>query len=301
MPEEFDFNKLYKGLDQIPGLIENSKKQDLRDRANAEKFKEIKESVSAMKTEISSLKSELASFKTVLTDAQTAFQKPVTIQDKKIHITKDDIRITQNTPDWVRAMGSEYLEIKNKELSRKQRNIVTIGGPKFSTVLAIILAVMMFIGAALYLLAEQQKQNSAEAYAERAYRAAVDCDKNNPGSFYSWVMEKWDDETEDVKGSVEHWENQAQYYRAIKKCLNIFYEGKDIVIDAIEHQGKDVLAYWHFADEEPDYIVHFWPDGKIDVAEAKKITVKSLKDAHRMSKNTAWTTLHEAAQAESAE
>lgn len=33
MPEDIDFGKLFDGLDQIPGLIENSKKQDLRDKA----------------------------------------------------------------------------------------------------------------------------------------------------------------------------------------------------------------------------------------------------------------------------
>ena len=55
MPEDIDFGKLYEGLDQIPGLIENAKRQDLRDKANAEKFKEIKDDVSGMKTEITSL------------------------------------------------------------------------------------------------------------------------------------------------------------------------------------------------------------------------------------------------------
>ena len=301
MPEDIDFGKLYEGLDQIPGLIENAKRQDLRDKANAEKFKEIKDDVSDMKTEISSLKSELASFKTVLTDAKAAFQKPVTIQDKNIHITKDEIRVTQSTPDWVRAMGSEYQEIKNKELSRKQKNIVTIGGPRFSTFLAIFFFAVIMIGSALFLWAYSQSKNSAEAYAERAYNAAVECDYENPGNYYFWVRKKWDDEKENMKRSVERWEDYAKFHKSIKKALAPFYEGKDIIVDATDYEGKDILAFWHFKDEDPDYIVHFWPNGKIDVADAKKITVTSLKDAHRMSKHKAWSTLQEAIQEESTE
>lgn len=298
MPEDIDFGKLFDGLDQIPGLIENSKKQDLRDKANAEKIKEIKEDVSNMKTEISSLKSELASFKTVLTDAKAAFQKPVTIQDKNIHITKDDIRITQNTPEWIRTMGSEYQEIKNKELSRKQRNIVTIGGPRFSTFLAIFFFAVIMIGAALFLWADSQSKNSVEAYAERAYNAAVDCDYKNPGNYYSWVRQKWDDEKENMKSSVERWEEYAKFHKSIKQALAQFYEGKDIIVDATDYAGQDIIAFWHFADEEPDYIAHFWPNGKIDVADAKKIKVTSLKDAHRLSKNKEWSTLQEATSTE---
>ena len=275
MPEDIDFSKLYEGLDQIPGLIENSKKQDLRDKANAEKFKEIKEDVSAMKTEISSLKSELASFKTVLTDAKTAFQKPVTIQDKNIHITKDDIRVTQSTPDWVRAMGSEYQEIKNKELSRKQRNIVTIGGPKFSTFLAILFFAIIMIGAALFLWADSQSKNSAEAYAERAYNAAIANDYLNPGDYYSTIREQWNNgEIEDAKNSVEHWEQAVKNRNDFKKILSPLYDNQRIIIEAYSSKNGESVVWWRLYDDDKDMVSHIQKDGKVIVAAANKLKIR---------------------------
>lgn len=297
MPEDIDFGKLYEGLDQIPGLIENAKRQDLRDKANAEKFKEIKDDVSGMKTEITSLKSEMASFKTVLTDAKAAFQKPVTIQDKNIHITKDDIRITQSTPDWVRTMGSEYQEIKNKELSRKQRSVVTIGGPRFSTFLAIFFFVVIMIGSALFLWAYSQSKNSAETYAERAYNAAIANDYGNPGDYYANIRELWNNgEIEDAKNSVEHWEQVAKNREYYKNILSPLYDNQRIIIIAYEAKNKEAVVWWRLYDDDKDMVSHIQKDGKVIVADVKKLKIGSIEDAHKYSKSKFWTTIKEANQ-----
>lgn len=294
MPEDIDFGKLFDGLDQIPGLIENSKKQDLRDKANAEKIKEIKEDVSKMKTEISSLKSELASFKTVLTDAKAAFQKPVTIQDKNIHITKDDIRITQNTPEWIRTMGSEYQEIKNKELSRKQRNIVTIGGPRFSTFLAIFFFAVIMIGAALFLWADSQSKNSVEAYAERAYNAAIANDYGNPGDYYANIRELWNNgEIEDAKNSVEHWEQAVKNREYFKNILSPLYDNQRIIIVAYSVKNNEAVVWWRLYDDDKEMVSHIQKNGKVTVADAKKLKIGSIEDAHKYSKSKFWTSIKE--------
>lgn len=294
MPEDIDFGKLFDGLDQIPGLIENSKKQDLRDKANAEKIKEIKEDVSNMKTEISSLKSELASFKTVLTDAKAAFQKPVTIQDKNIHITKDDIRITQNTPEWIRTMGSEYQEIKNKELSRKQRNIVTIGGPRFSTFLAIFFFAVIMIGAALFLWADSQSKNSVEAYAERAYNAAIANDYGNPGDYYNLIREQWNNgDIEDAKNSVEHWEQAVKNREYFKNILSPLYDNQRIIIVAYSVKNNEAVVWWRLYDDDKEMVSHIQKNGKVTVADAKKLKIGSIEDAHKYSKSKFWTTIKE--------
>lgn len=294
MPEDIDFGKLFDGLDQIPGLIENSKKQDLRDKANADKFKEIKEDVSNMKTEISSLKSELASFKTVLTDAKAAFQKPVTIQDKNIHITKDDIRITQNTPEWIRTMGSEYQEIKNKELSRKQRNIVTIGGPRFSTFLAIFFFVVIMIGVALFLWADSQSKNSVEAYAERAYNAAIANDYSNPGDYYNLIREQWNNgDIEDAKNSVEHWEQAVKNRDYFKNILSPLYDNQRIIIVSYSVKNNEAVVWWRLYDDDKDMVSHIQKNGKVTVADAKKLKIGSIEDAHKYSKSKFWTTIKE--------
>lgn len=294
MPEDIDFGKLFDGLDQIPGLIENSKKQDLRDKANAEKIKEIKEDVSNMKTEISSLKSELASFKTVLTDAKAAFQKPVTIQDKNIHITKDDIRITQNTPEWIRTMGSEYQEIKNKELSRKQRNIVTIGGPRFSTFLAIFFFAVIMIGAALFLWADSQSKNSVEAYAERAYNAAIANDYGNPGDYYNLIREQWNNgDIEDAKNSVEHWEQAVKNRDYFKNILSPLYDNQRIIIVSYSVKNNEAVVWWRLYDDDKEMVSHIQKNGKVTVADAKKLKIGSIEDAHKYSKSKFWTTIKE--------
>ena len=295
MLEDIDFEKLYELLDQVPDLIKNSKKQDLRDNANAKKFKEIKDDVSEMKT-------ELSSFKTVLMEAKAAFQEPVKIQDKNIHITKDDIQVTQSTPEWVQSMGDEYQEIKKKELSRKQRKIVKIGGPRFSTFLACIFFVVIMVGVALFLIANSISKNSVEAYAKRAYQSAVQCHFEDPGGFYDVVIKNWNDEAEieKTKMFVDNCERRAKKVKELEDSLSVFCK-KEVLVKAYENKGDEYLVTWYCPEEEPDMIAHLSPDGKIKIADASKIKVTSIEDAHRLSRHKAWSTIREATTTEPTE
>lgn len=286
MPEDLDFKELFDALDEVPGLVETAKKLEQKDQANAKKIEAICNDVSSMKEEFSSLK-------TSINEAKNTFSKPVNIQDRNIHITKDDIRITQQVPGWVQDMGNEYSELKRQALSKKERKSITIGGPKFSTVMLIIISILFAVGILLFFLSEHQRNNGAEAYAERAYNAAVSCDYDRPGDYYFYVRNRWSNKDEDIKGYVSRLEKRAKFRNEIKAVLSPYYEGKEIVIDATEYKDNEIVVLWHIADEEPDYIAHFWPNGRVDVADAKNIKITSLSDARRLSKHKAWTTIIE--------
>ena len=290
-----DQKQLFESLDKIPQLEGELRKlaqsAEANSKVTSDSIRTISSDIGDIKSTVDKLSEKVKSLDGAVSEASSKMKRDVSVK-----VLPTDVRIPKESielPDWIRQMGQEYMEIKR----RRDNSGKTLGSylnERIYKALLIIVSVCFLAFIVMYFVKEAQASKTPEAYAERAYNAAVACDYIQPGTFYDYVRFSWDKEKEEVIKSVERLEERANWYKNIKASLRNYYEDKEIAIDKTQAKGNDVLVFWHFIDEEPNYIAHFWPDNRIDVADASKVKVKNLDDAHRLSKNKAWTTIQEA-------
>lgn len=286
--EDQNIEKLYEALGKIPDLVETTEKLIGMDEKNNRDYSAVVKAFNTLKAEVKSCQEAIA-------EAKQAFAKPVQIEDKNVHVTADQISVTQAIPKWVADMGKEYKVLKEQELSKKKMRPIEIGGSGFSKgAMIVLLIILAGIGIWWGVYKWGVYPKSMEAYAQRAYEAAKKCDFTDPGGAYQLVRENWEIDKEATIHRVEIWEGRAKTTMQAKAILSELLQKGNIIVDDYKLKSGESVFFFHFEDDEADYIAHFWPDGRVAYVDASKVKVKTIEDANRQSKNKAWEIIREA-------
>lgn len=141
---------------------------------------------------------------------------------------------------------------------KRRRLEIKIGNKSLGGLLALVLvAASIFIG-----VQQHHINGSAEAWANRAYNAAVELDEVAPGNYYHDTVRSFrSDHKDEAKETVRILESQAKTYSSKKKnyselisyfLMNIAPDGVvvDTFIECSNGNGNDVLALFRYCNDK---------------------------------------------------
>ena len=282
MLEDIDIGKLCEGLDQIPGLIENAKRQDLRDKANAEKFKEIKDYVSDMKTELSSLKTSIDS-------AKNEMQKEVNV----IYPPIPDVKIKHS--DFTVYAEHTDAEIEKVAETVAEKVFKKKSTSNFYTKFAEILIVMCCAIIGVFSI---KQNNDYRSWMDRAISIGVIAGDMHPGDRAISVKEefkKGHKARKAKKAEIKVWEEKynkkwQNNARVFKNAISGVIE-KDVVILDFNYADVDSTSYnalviFRLEDSEVETRAHICRDGNIYLTQDTDIN--SVQEADKYFGRKSW-------------
>lgn len=280
MPEDIDFGKLYEGLDQIPGLIENAKRQDLRDKANAEKFKEIKEDVSDMKTELSSLKTAIDSAKNKMQKEVNVIYPPI----PDVKIKHSDFTVyAEHTEAEINKVADKVAEkVLNKKSSSNKK------GPKI--LLALCFAILCVWAIKL--------NNDYRSWMNRAINIGVIAGDMHPGDRAISVKEEFEKgfkERKAKKAEIRVWEekynqtwknNSKVFKRTISDVLQTDVVILDYSVADIDSTSYNALVKFRLKDSEVETRAHICKNG--DIYLTQDTDINTVQEADKYFRRKSW-------------
>ena len=282
MPEDIDFGKLYEGLDQVPGLIENSKKQDLRDKANAEKFKEIKEDVSGIKTELSSLKTSIDS-------AKSQMQKEVTVKYPPI----PDVKIKHS--DFTVYAEHTDAEIEKVAETVAEKVFKKKSTSDFYTKFAKIIIVMCFAAMGVFFI---KQNNDYRSWMDRAISIGIIAGDMHPGDRGISVKEefkKGHKARKAKKAEIKVWEekynqtwrNKSKVFKTtISDAIQMDVVILDYSLADVDSTSYNALVKFRLKDSEVETRAHICKNG--DIYLTQDTDINTVQDADKYFKRKSW-------------
>lgn len=145
---------------------------------------------------------------------------------------------------------------------KRRRFAINIGNKSLGGLLALV-----FVAAIVFFGVQQHHINgSAEAWANRAYNAAVELDEVAPGNYYHDTVQSFrSDHKDEAKETVRKLESQGKAYSSKKKnysasishfLQNIAPDGVvvDMFIECSNGSGDDVLALFRYCNDKKNGI-----------------------------------------------